>query len=225
MKKLTLLAVTAALSMNMAFAEDKTEQRATKEEAVAMVKAGVALANASGKETLYSNIQWETQHFLTALIPWPTKIGYYKNKFVMSVPTEAIAILPEFFENDVNYAQALEILKSLKNNTLPNVSMSSFELKVHDTTMHVPLNTFIKILGPAEIGELKEITVFGLPFIQWNDQWLPLITDALRETKYIGITQHHNGLWAFPLKTAPKLIQSPAQINDVLRDVLSLLTT
>ena len=56
MKKLTLLAITAALSMNMAFAEDKPEQRATKDEAVAAVKAGIDFANASSKEKLYAEI-------------------------------------------------------------------------------------------------------------------------------------------------------------------------
>lgn len=63
MKKLTLLAVTAALSMNMAFAQDKPEQRATREEAVAAVKAGVDFANSSSKDKLYADINGGDSQF------------------------------------------------------------------------------------------------------------------------------------------------------------------
>jgi cytochrome c len=56
MKKLTLLAVTAALSMNIAFAQEKAEQRATRDEAVAMVKAGIEFAKAGSKEKLYADL-------------------------------------------------------------------------------------------------------------------------------------------------------------------------
>ena len=56
MKKLTLLALTAALTMNMAFAQDASEKRASRDEAVAMVKAGIEFAKANGKDKLYADI-------------------------------------------------------------------------------------------------------------------------------------------------------------------------
>lgn len=61
--KLTLLAVTVALTMNMAFAQDKPEVRATKEEAVVAVKAGVAFAAANGKDKLYADINGGDSQF------------------------------------------------------------------------------------------------------------------------------------------------------------------
>lgn len=169
------------------------------------------------------HFQWERQHFLEVLIPWPTKVGYYKEKFLVLVPVEAIDVLHASICDELSYTQVLSLFKDLKNNTLENFSRSSFELKFHDLTMHVPLNTFIKILGPSETNKLKKISLFGLPFFQWTDHWAPLIEDTTHETKYICIAQHDNGVWAFPLTAAPKLVQIPAQHNDVLQHIVNLL--
>ena len=169
------------------------------------------------------NVQWQGQHLLEVLIPWSTKIGYYKDKLVVLVPVDAIDSLHEWMAYDITYTEVLGILQSLKNNTLRNVSRSSFDLKFHDTTMYTPLNTFTKILGPSEIIELKQLTLFGLTIFQWQEQWIPLIEALTSETKYIGIAQHTEGMWALPLTETPKLVHTPAQLNDVLSHIVDLL--
>lgn len=170
------------------------------------------------------NFRWEQQHLLEVLIPWPTKVGYYKDKLLAAVPFEAVDSLHASMNYELSYTDVLGILKDLKHNALLDVSRSSFELIFHNVTVYVPLNTFIKILGPPEIKELKKISVSGLSFFQWTDQWVPLVEDTSSETKYIGVAQHPNGMWALPFTTAPKLVhQTPAQINDVLSHVVDLL--
>ena len=169
------------------------------------------------------NFQWEKKHFLEVLIPWLTKIGYYKGKFFVLVPVEAMDVLHESMNDELSYSQVLSLLKNLKSNTLADVSRSSFELKFHNITMHVPLNTFIKILGPSDIKEINKLNLFGLPFFQWVDHWVPLIEDTTLDTKYICVAQHANGVWALPLTAAPKLVKIPAQHNDVLQDTVDYL--
>ena len=56
MKKIALIATAAVLSMNLVFAEEATDKRATRDEAVAMVKAGVNFAKTNGKEKLYADL-------------------------------------------------------------------------------------------------------------------------------------------------------------------------
>jgi hypothetical protein len=171
------------------------------------------------------NIKWESQHFLELLIPWSTKIGYYKDKFLVSVPVEAIDSLHKSMHDDVAYNEVLYILKKLKNNPLLDVSRSSFELKFHDIAISTPLNTFIKILGPSDISHLRKLHVFGLTFLEWNDHWIPLIEAITPETKYISLAHHTKGLWALPLTAAPRLVQTPAELNDVLSHIVDLLRT